>query len=206
MRAIVATALLASALLACTPSANAEGTCQDFDVTFTDGICKGVQRKGKYCKKEGYQPFDLSRVDLAQCKSFSEAECKKNNRMEFDLGGTLKAGFCEASGDKPPAYCTTTPFTGFEMSYDVPCSSDADCKSPDGPFVQCCDQIRKSVSAMCDVDAAKLDALVKEAAKENPGGWPICQNTNCVSTAASSHPISVVALALTSLGAMLMAA
>jgi hypothetical protein len=202
MRAIVATALLASALLACTPSANAEGTCQDFDVTFPGGICKGVQRKGKYCKKEGYPPWDFN-VDLARCKSFFEAECKKDQRTEFDLGGTVKAGYCEASGDKPPAYCTTAPFTGYRMFYDVPCSSDADCTSFD---VQCCDQIRKSVSAMCDVDAAKLDALVKEAAKENPGGLPTCQNTNCVSTAASSHPISVVALALTSLGAMLMAA
>lgn len=201
MRAIVATALLASSLLACTPSANAEGTCQDFDVTFTDGICKGVQRKGKYCKKEGLDVVDLGRVDLALCKSVMEAECKKNNQMEFDLGGTLKAGFCEASGDKPPALCTTWPFTGYELFYDVPCSSDADCTSF---HVQCCDQIRKSVSAMCDVDAAKLDALVKEAAKENP--VPTCQNTNCVSAAASSHPISVVALALTSLGAMLMAA
>ena len=207
MRAILATALLAAALLACTPSANAEGTCKEWDVTFTGGICKGVQRKGKYCAHETMPPFDLSTVDAATCKSFYEAECKYNNNIQFDLGGTLKTGFCEASGDKPPAFCTTNPFTGFELTFDVPCSSDADCKSPDGPFVKCCDSLRKSVSAMCDVDAAKLDALVQEAAKDNPGGWSKCQKNDCVaSTAASSHPISVVAIALISLGALLMAA
>lgn len=200
MRVLVAGLVLAFAA----PAVHAASyKCLDLTIKPTAGMCKGYERKAKYC-------VDTSSPDTADATKasakgsemlgYTTAEnCKQ--AVQWALGDDCtKEGFCTATGD----FCKLTSVT--RAGPEIQCSSDADCTDEKFQQKQCCSVYKTMYNSACGSDSAKAD----KAATDAKGNGMCDDSDKCIplptASASSITPNSMVALAVSTVCALVMAA
>ena len=179
--------------------------CMDLSIKPTKGLCKGVERKGKYCV--GVNP---SMADGAMASKYMqdmldgmpEESCKDGLKMS-GFCDAPKDGFCKAAGDKQPGYCTMVSYT--RAGPDIPCSSDADCTDEKMNQKQCCSSIKTYYSAACGDDTAKGDQVMADQKAKGYCDADKCTPLTPYSAASAITPGPLVAFAVSTACALVMA-